>query len=374
MDTRSFSTRTEFREKENPKKEGTHIIGLDLGYSSPKCFHENGNFCFPNFCKKLKGELFGELNRNEIIYEDMESGERYYVGELATKSLRNDDVVTEDSLFGRNHYLHPDFLVVARTSLGIALWNTDTDGSDVFLQTGLPPAYIDQDEPYLRSVLQQTHHFAVTLGKVRKEFTITLTADQVDVMYQPMGTVYSIIFDANGKGIPNAREYLNSNLLVFDGGFGTLDTFFVRGKQLESKDTNGNLGMKRVIEEARRMISKEYGVNISIPAMQNCFKTGKFQQTNLINLKQTSHDVEPYLMKANALVQAEAFDSIKDYVFDIRYLIMSGGTGAAWYDYFKDRLSGITSLEVVKGNANSGLPVIYANARGYYMYRLKLLG
>ena len=46
MDTKMFSTKTERKVKDNPRVDGTHIIGLDMGYSGPKCFHEKGNFVY----------------------------------------------------------------------------------------------------------------------------------------------------------------------------------------------------------------------------------------------------------------------------------------------------------------------------------------
>ena len=354
--------------------EGMHVIGLDMGYSGAKGFYENGNFCFPNFCRKITGELFGELNRNEFVYEDLDTGEKYYVGDIATKSLKADSVVTEDNLYGRNHYLHAEFLVIARTALAFALWEIpETDGSNIFLQTGLPPKYLSTDEPYLRNALQREHHFAVSSGSERKEFHFELKAENIDVMYQPMGTYYSVVFDNDGKMTPIVREYMNSNLLVFDGGFGTLDKFMICEKQVDTKDTNADLGMRRVLDETRKLIKSDLGVDISIPAMQACLQTGKVKKMDMINMKVDEYPIEGYLEKANALVREEAFEDIKSYVFDIRYLIMTGGTGAAWYSYFKERLSGMSSLSVIQGNQGSGLPSIYSNARGYYMYRLGCL-
>ena len=372
FDTKSFATMSERRFKDNPHINGTHIIGLDMGYSGPKCFHEKGNFIFPNFCQKITGEIFGDLNKTDYVYEDLSTGERYYVGELATKLLSEDSMVAEDSLFGRNHYLHPDFLITFRTALGLATWDLNSDGSDLFIQTGLPPAYISQDEVYLRQVFEKEHHFAITAGKERKEFSITLKADQIDVMYQPMGAFYSVVIDNEGKISNNITSYMNSDLLVFDGGFGTLDKFVVKGKQLKEKDTNANLGMKRVLEETRNLIEKKYGTTVSIPAMQGYLKSGAVKVIDRINLKVEQYPINECLKKANEIVREEAFESIKDYVFDIKYLIMAGGTGIAWYPYFKERLKDIP-LEVIAGNQNSNLPGVYSNARGYYMYRLNQL-
>jgi plasmid segregation protein ParM len=346
-----------------------------MGYSGPKGFHEKGNFCFPNFCIKLTGERFGEPGRNDLVYEDLDSEEKYFVGEMALRTLRGESVVTEDTLFGRNHYLHPDFLRKLRTSLALWLWELPpTDGSDLFIQTGLPPAYMS-DEQYLRAALQQRHTFAVSVGAERRVFDFSITAEQVDVMYQPMGTFYSVVFDKDGNMMPVAKDYMNSNLMLFDGGFGTLDKFLVRGRQLETKDSDPRLGMLRVLEETRNLIrsDKNTGIDISIPALQGCLRSGKFKKTNMITLQQEEYDITPYLQKANEKVREEAFESIRDYVFDIQKLVMTGGTGAAWYRYFSERLKGITTLDVVPGNQNSTLPMIYSNARGYYMSRLNAM-
>ena len=75
MDTKAFSTRSENKQKENPRVKGMHVIGLDMGYSGPKCVHENGNFVFPNYCQKITGEIFGELGKHDYVYEDLETGD-----------------------------------------------------------------------------------------------------------------------------------------------------------------------------------------------------------------------------------------------------------------------------------------------------------
>ena len=317
METRTFSTRTERKTKDNPHYGDTYIIGLDMGYSGPKGFHEKGNFVFPNYCQKITGELFSNLNKNDYIYEDLDTGEKFWVGEMATKSLSEDSVVAEDSLFGRNHYLHPNFLITFRTALGLALWDKYTDGSDIFIQTGLPPAYIQKDESYLRSVIQKRHHFKLNIGTkdkgtICKEFDVTIDKSQVDVMYQPMGTFYSVVTDNEGNLTRDIANYMNSNLLVFDGGFGTLDNFLVKGKQLTSKGTDPNLGMRRVLEETRKIIHKELDTQISIPAMQTCLKTGKIKVNDMVNIKVVDYPIDEYLVKANEIVREEAFESIKD--------------------------------------------------------------
>ena len=373
MNTINFSTRSEIKfNRSNTKVDGIHILGLDMGYSGPKCYHENGNFVFPNFCKKITGELFGNLGRNDIVYENLDTGDMYCVGDMAVKSLSDDTVVAEDAIFGRNHYLHADFKVVFEAALGVALWDIDTDGSDVFLQTGLPPAYMKKDEQYLRMVVEGEHNFKLTIARETKEFHINLRKNMIDVMSQPMGSFNSLLFKDDGSYAPRAAELMKSNLLLFDNGFRTLDTFFIKANQLESKDSNNTLGMHRVFDETRKMISEELGAEIGIIAMQNVLKTGVVRVNDLATFSSREYEIAEYLDAANKKVCAEAIESIKDYIFDIKFLIMTGGTSDAWLDMFKEKLS-FAPVEILTGKENSNLPLIYQNARGYYMYRLHKL-
>lgn len=373
MNTINFSTRSEIKfNRSNTKVDGIHILGLDMGYSGPKCYHENGNFVFPNFCKKITGELFGNLGRNDIVYENLDTGDMYCVGDMAVKSLSDDTVVAEDAIFGRNHYLHADFKVVFEAALGVALWDVDTDGSDVFLQTGLPPAYMKKDEQYLRMVVEGEHNFKLTIARETKELHINLRKNMIDVMSQPMGSFNSLLFKDDGSYAPRAAELMKSNLLLFDNGFRTLDTFFIKANQLESKDSNNTLGMHRVFDETRKMISEELGAEIGIIAMQNILKTGVVRVNDLATFSSREYEIADYLEAANKKVCAEAIESIKDYIFDIKFLIMTGGTSDAWLDMFKEKLS-FAPVEILTGKENSNLPLIYQNARGYYMYRLHKL-
>lgn len=370
--TSLFATRNEIvKTKKRASMQGKHIVGLDMGYSGPKCFHENGNFVFANFCQKLSGEIMSNLDKNDMIYESLVTGDRYSVGSMATKSLNSETAVSEDILFGRNHYIHPEFRVKLETSLGIALWDVNTDGRDVFIQTGLPPAYLMKDKAYLISVIEGNHKFKLTIGKEAKSFDITILKENIDVMVQPMGTLNSLMFDDNGKMQPIAKDLARSNLLIFDAGFGTLDTFYICSKMLQAKNTNPNLGMKRILTETRDLIESDLSESPTIPDMQNILRSGVIRVNDLMTMSTKSYPVEGYLKIANEKVCKEALESIKSYVFNIRFLIMTGGTSEAWIDSFKKSLEN-TNVSVLKGSTGSGLSNIYSNARGYYYYRLHL--
>ena len=63
-------------------------------------------------------------------------------------------------------------------------------------------------------------------------------------------------------------------------------------------------------------------------------------------------------------------------LLDYKYLVLTGGTGEAWYKIFEEQLSGMPNLTLVPGNKNTeglgpdgeALPFIFSNVRGYYIF------
>ena len=54
---------------------------------------------------------------------------------------------------------------------------------------------------------------------------------------------------------------------------------------------------------------------------------------------------------------------------DFDYLLVTGGTGAAWFDMLQERYKGMSTLHIISGNQNEKMAPIYNNVRGYYIYR-----
>ena len=63
---------------------------------------------------------------------------------------------------------------------------------------------------------------------------------------------------------------------------------------------------------------------------------------------------------------------MQDYgnLMDYQYLLVTGGTGESRFNQIKERLSGLSKLEVIPGNLNTpDLPFAYSNVIGYYDIR-----
>jgi len=59
---------------------------------------------------------------------------------------------------------------------------------------------------------------------------------------------------------------------------------------------------------------------------------------------------------------------------EFKYLLVTGGTGAAWSEYITEHFTGMQNLKIIFGNRNdTTLPQIFSNVRGYYLKRAGIL-
>ena len=92
----------------------------------------------------------------------------------------------------------------------------------------------------------------------------------------------------------------------------------------------------------QNLIRQEYHQNIPVPAMQKILGDGYFKtKIDKRTMQQKLVDITDFLTKANNIVCAEAIETINgyyNYLQDVDYLVVTGGTGAAWFDMIKDFL------------------------------------
>lgn len=381
--TSDFKTRTIFLERRNLSAPGIWSIALDIGYSAVKGFSNNMVYCFPSYARKITTAMlgYGEANTNDIQYRDNVTGELWSVGESAQNMISSDDTKdSNESLYGRNRYYSDMFKVIARVGLGIGMIKNSIDSPEnknLVVQTGLPPAYLKSDTFMLQDVLSGNHNFSIKIGdKPWVTLSFNLPIENVSVMAQPMGTLLSISTDNTGKPIAEANKYFKSNMLIMDPGFGTLDIFNLKNRMIASTETFDDLGMKRVLTETANEIFNKYHQEIKVPAMQKSLETGSIK---CFDRKARAATLQPFaeiLETANKKVCNEALakiDTIYNNLFDHDYLVITGGTGAAWSSYIREYYKNMQNITIISGNQNDNLPYIFSNVRGYYMFLVSRL-
>lgn len=377
--TDKYCTKTSYIRHNAAAAPGVKVCAIDIGYSGVKCYTDNCRACFPSMAIPSKEvEFAGEANQTDILYRD-EKG-MWAVGSLAVKGMSiRDTNESEKTLYSRNRYDSELFKIIYRVGMALCLMEEPDIGSGgdrpIVLQTGLPPGYLKSDKRDILRVLSGLHLFEIKVGNNEwKEIFFELKPEQVKVMAQPLGSLYSAAFDNNCRLIPGAKQYFTSSLLVLDPGFGTCDTYAVRNRTIDSSESFDNLGMRAVYKLLSDKIYQMYGEDIPVHAIPKILLAGEVAVLDKATICTTTHPIREMLAECSEEICRRAIQKIQstyDYLREYRFLLITGGTGEAWMDRIRQHFSGIQGLTILKGNQNdAGLPQIFSNVRGYYFYQV----
>ena len=370
MDTKKFRTKQEFNSLNFPKGKD-YIIALDVGYSGTKLFYENGYACFPSYAKLLDGSMMDLSDSKDIMYRNDETGETYLIGYNA-QNMIDDTNDTEGELYSRYRYTDPRFRAICHTAIGIAAMHKKDDRKSM-IQTGLPASYL-KDAGALKKAIHDIPKFSLRMGRDREwiPFDLNIAMDNVYVMPQPMGALYSVIIYNNGAFSKNAMAMLKGRVMVLDAGFRTFDFYGIKDRRVDCQDSIDDISMHQVFLNTTQKIAEEYSEEVRVPALQKNLSTGKVTCFNEEIMGSEEKEFGELLEAANN----EVFESAKTKIRSVtnafrnyQYVIVDGGTGEAWFDKISDWLSNMKTLQILPSNINDKLPLIYSNARGYYMYR-----
>lgn len=376
--THKYCARTIFAKHNAASVPNVKVCAIDIGYSGVKCYTDDSHSCFPSIAIPIdKLEFTGNANQSDIFYRD-EKG-TWAVGSIAVNgmSIRNTNE-SEKTLYSRSRYDSELFKIIYRVGIGICLMNEpgiqNSEVRPIILQTGLPPAYLKSDKQDVVRVLSGLHLFEIKMGNSEwKEIYFELSPEQIKVMAQPLGSLYSAAFDNNCRMIPGAKQYFTSSLLVLDPGFGTCDTYAVRNRTIDSFESFDTLGMRAVYKLLSDKIYQLYGEDIPVPAISKILLAGEISVLDKATVRTISHPVHELLKECSDEICQKAIQRIQstyDYLREYRYLLITGGTGEAWMDKIRQHFSGIQELTILKGNQNdTGIPQIFSNVRGYYLYQ-----
>lgn len=372
MNTKKFRTRQEFQDRIQPK--GSHyIIGLDAGYSSMKVYYETGYFCFPSFVKAVSEDQLTIQTQEDILYRDA-NGDLFILGKTAQNMVGSTDTNdTESELYSRKRYTSRSFHILCNAALALAL-QKQRDGRTAVIQTGLPTAYMEADSPALRKALCLNQEFELKVGlEPWRKCKLEFQPDQIFIMPQPAGSLYSSLIRGNGDYASDAKDFLYQNTLVMDIGFGTFDFYGVKSRSIVCKESIDDIGMREVLKRTSGLILEDLNEDIRVPALQKHLETGVIEYVNEEEMEAGEKELSPYLTKANEEVFKKAMEKAKNVTNSFReykYLIIGGGTGEAWYGKIEEFLKKMKTLQIVPSNRNDiTLPILYSNVRGYYLYR-----
>lgn len=318
-----------------------NIIGIDIGYSNLKlAFGAQGGF--PKAHLRPAGAApanrFGarfDGKAQEDFLHVLVDGQEFIAG------------VSPDRAEMWSRSLHADYYASDsyRALFHAGLLLSEMDWVDV-LVTGLPVAqYLDeQRKKAVAEQMRGTHQLTPRR---------TVTVNKVKVIPQPIGGLLDYISQEDAD-IEDAR------VLVIDPGYFSVDWVVIANKDLHRQSSGTSLNAASVVlEEASRLIARDYGTTINAESLENAIRLGK--PTVLILGQRV--ELAPYIGQASQTVGPVVIESIQQSLrtesrmADLVVLVGGGAT------FFREavqqafpRLAVVTPKEPV-----------FSNVRGFWL-------
>ena len=391
MSTKNFKTQTVLYSADNPTPttEDVWCVAIDVGYSAVKGYSKNHIFSFPSFIRKtdLNDIVVEHFDKDVIQFKDDANG-AYDIGNRAIElSSINETYGSDKSLYSRDRYNTTLFHILVKAALGISLSKnkySGYEGQDIYVQTGLPSDYKD-DVNAIVSAFAGHHVFDLRFGG-RSEWThfdFTIKKENVSVMPQPMGSFWCALFDGSGKPVAGSSKLLRENSIIFDGGFGTLDSHSIKKLSVEKSLTYPEFGMREVFTRTSDEIAEKYGIKIPVPFLQKYLESGEFTyrartgEAEIDILDPSTYEVrtgkiDEILQKHSRDVAIKALRTVAEgnnRFDDYDNIIVTGGCGEAWKDIIEELIAPL-GKNIIYANRNERLSAIFNNVRGYYMFLL----
>lgn len=374
---KEYATKTEVTYRNNVMVPGFWPVGIDYGFSSVKGFSPNKIFCYPNCAVRTKSfdSLLDSTDR-DILLSDAEGC--WLVGARAHEAITPAEAMNyEAEMYERNRYFSPAFRALMKVGLGIALLSNPYrtyDEEMIVVQTGLPPEYRELDTEAITEALAGDYDFDLKVGKAPfRHFHFTVFKENVFVMDQPMGSLFSAITDNDGLQGQAGLQVLKSSTIVFDPGFKTLDIYDISGGMFKGSNTFDNLGMHEVFLRTIQSVKSRCSTNMTVLGMQEALRRGYITSFDRRKMETKRIAFDADLENSSRAVCEEALKkvvSLYNYLQNHDNLIVTGGTGDAWYPMVRDYFRNMESLHIIRANCNDiSIPNVYSNVRGYY-YRL----
>lgn len=226
----------------------------------------------------------------------------------------------------------------------------------------------------MKTALTKPFNFSLKKGnKPWVNINLQITPDNIHLMAQPAGALYSALIENNAKYRPDAKKILFGKTLVADFGGGTGDLYGIKNRKLECCESLSNIGSGEIFKRVSKLIMEEYGEDIRSQALQHNLETGYIICMNEETMEQESKPIGELVKQSSHEVFLEAMERLRaltNTFLGYETLIIAGGTGEAWFEDIKQYLANMKTLQILPSNVNSpDVPFLYSVARGYYQYR-----
>lgn len=343
--------------------------GIDIGYSAIKLQSPHNHSVIPSLVYRVQKDSALLIEDTDIRYRDSD-GNIWYVGSLAKRALRKDNTnIKQSTLLSRQRLQSEEFMVQIRVAMFVSklqqLTNTGyvVDDRPLKIQTGLPPEFHLSDSSEIKERFIGEHNFSIKIGN-REWMDVQLRIGKNDVYSckQPFGTLmYCCV---NEEGVLYNMDFLRRNVLILDVGFHTADTFCCnQGADEGESITWENLAMQEVYHRTCDDIAKntDNRADISVFALEKSLADGFVYYGPKKEKYVFTEDFKKNL-RGVALDLIDQIMTTYNSMIDIDVIVLTGGTGAAWYPFFEEYFKELNTEVILAGDNSSA----FSNVKGYY--------
>jgi plasmid segregation protein ParM len=322
-------------------KESNTILGIDIGYSNLKLaigkkgetpktiLRPAGAAPVDRFGFRFDGKEHSDLLHVMVDNDEFIAGVSSDRAEMWTRSLHAD------------YTSSPSYKALFHAGLLLS----EFDHIDT-LVTGLPVNQF-MDESRKKKLTEQM------LGTHQVTKKRSITVNNVKVIPQPVGGLLDHIAAVGAEEIEDAR------ILVVDPGFFSVDWVVIANHDLNRKSSGtSHHASSIVLEEAAKLLAKDYGANISIEVLENAVRNKK---DNVMVLGQRI-EYMPYIDAAMKTVGSVVVETIQKSLrtdnSGVDMIVLVGGGSI----FFKDALSSVFNKTQIITPSES----VFANARGFW--------
>jgi plasmid segregation protein ParM len=305
------------------------IIGIDVGFGFTKAYNGKNSVIF----KSLIGDatdiqfrsLLGDDSSTANLHVTIDD-KSYFLGSYAElQSNIREFTLDQEKLI-------EDFVkILAIAAAGIC---TDTT-SPINVVSGLPVGYLKRDTKKFKKMIKGNHEITFH-NQDGKDVTKKITIDKIHIIPQPIGSIFNLIFDDNGK-IKN-KTLAKQKLGVVDIGFKTSDfSIFDHLQYIERGSSTMDTGISKCFSVIANKLRQESNISIELYRMFQFIESGiikiRGKEYNISNLKK-----RVYNHAATAI--ASDLNRLWENDWDIDTIILSGGGSVELSEYLSPNIDG----------------------------------
>lgn len=305
------------------------IVGIDVGFGFTKAYNGKNSVIF----KSLIGDatdiqfksFLGDESSTSNLHITLED-KSYFLGDFAEMQSNIREYTLDQDKFVK------EFVKIL--AITAAAMCCETSGP-VKVVSGLPVGYLKRDSKKFKDVIRGVHE--ITFHHPNGEKTQKrINIDQILVIPQPVGSIFNLIFDDNGK-IHN-KALASQKLGIVDIGFKTTDfSIFDHLQYIERGSSTMDTGISKCFSVIANKLRQESNINIEL------YRMFKFTETGMIKIRGKEFNISNLTKRVyNHAASAIASDlnRLWENDWDIDSIILSGGGSVELYKYLAPNIDG----------------------------------